>query len=166
MTRPATAKSPNRTLREALAGVKPREAYFDLLVGDVDWVALSAAVQAAELQLEGVERIPPARREAARKAAQKALDEARAAYLPHVHRAWFDPTPDYEALSIKYRTRGELIPILLEKCARDSDLTSAEWSDAVKDWPAADRADLFNTVLYLNIERTIPDLGKGFAPTL
>lgn len=155
------------TLREALELVEPREAYFDLLVGKADWVALSGAVQAAELMLQAVEDLPAAKQAAARKAAQKALDAAHAAYKPHVRRVWFDPTPEYEDLSIKY-SGDELRLILLEKCAREPDderVTADEWRKLIAKWPARDRASLKNTVLYLNIEPTVPDLGKGFSPS-
>ena len=151
------------SLREALDLVEPREAYFDLLVSG-DWVALSAAVQSAELQLQAVDALPAARQGRVRKAAEQAVEAAKAAYAPHVKRVWFDPTPDYEFLSIKHN-RDELVPILLEKCARDSDLTADEWAAYIAKWPAADRARLGNTVLYLNIEPSVPDLGKGFSPT-
>ena len=151
------------TLREALDLVEPREAYFDVLVSG-DWVALSAAVQSAELMLAAAEKVPAAKRDNARKVAQGALEAAQAAYAPHVKRVWFDPAPDYEELSLSH-DRKDLIPILLEKCARDSDLTADEWAAFIAKWPAADRGKLSSTVLYLNIEPTVPDLGKGFSPT-
>ncbi len=155
------------TLREALDLVDPREAYFDLLVGKADWVALSAAVQSAEFQLGEAEEVKdPKRREAATKVARQALEDAKAAYEPHVKRVWFEPALDYEALSLQHKL-PDLYFVLMERCARvpdDQRLTAAEWEAFVSRWPAADRTRLCNTLLYLNIELTVPDLGKGFSP--
>ena len=151
------------TLSEVLDLVDPREAYCDIPVRlGAKWVELSAAFQAAEAQLAAVDQVPDAKKPAARRVAEAAVKKARAAYKPHVRRVWFDPIPDYEDLVSRHPKMDELVPVLLERCARDSDVTAEKWAAFLAKLPMADRRRLRNTVILLNVEPTVPDLGKDF----
>jgi citrate lyase beta subunit len=153
------------TLSEVLDLVDPRDAYCDIPVRlGAKWVELSAAYQAAEAQLAAADHVPDAKKPAARRVAQAALKKAAKAYEPHIRRVWFDPTPDYEDLVATHKP-DELVPVLLEKCARDSNVTADKWAAFLAKLPMADRRRLRNTVILLNVEPTVPDLGKDFSPS-